>query len=224
MNLNTVSAMYGIGNVVSKLTGGSTLGSLISPGYRPSQWKSGGDALLTKATNIDGIFFDAILNSSHESTLTVTKHPVQNGSNVSDHAILNPPRLSLSVAVSDAMAQYGPAYKGAGGTKSVKAYQTLRDLQAQRIPLKVWTKLQTYENMVITSVTADDDYTTAYALRANIELEQILVVNVSETKVSARQWTTGGGTQNNSQPEPIEDESLAAKIGGDGEKGLRYKK
>lgn len=216
MKLSALTNLYGMSNIVAQLVGGAVI-SNIAPGYRPSQWRNfigGPDAILTKATNIGGLMFDAVINSSHESSLTVTKHPVQYGANISDHAIVNPARLSLTIMVSDAMGYIGFPYIGSGGTKSARAYNMLLDFQRSRIPMKVWTKLRTYENMVITSVTAEDDYTTANALKATIELEQMMIVNVSETTVSAREWTTASGGGGNVQTQDLEDmnSSTARKI------------
>ena len=226
MNFSALSNLYGIGNIIAKITGGTTLGSIIAPGYRPSQWKhygGGPEAILTKATNIGGLIFDGVLNSSHESSLNVTKHPVQYGADIADHAIVNPARLSLTIMVSDAMGYItGPEqYPGNGQTKSARAYDTLVQFQKSRIPMKVWTRLQTYDNMLITSITANEDYTTATALKANIELEQMIIVNVSETKVSARNWTTGGGGKNSVPPATYERQSTLSSIIGDPEGNLR---
>lgn len=229
MNLSAISNLYGIANIVATLTGNTTLGSIIAPGYRPGQWKNytgGPNAMLTKATNINGLFFDAIINTSHESSLTVTKHPVQYGANISDHAIVNPARLSLSIMVSDAMGYLGDFYPGNGTTKSARAFDTLIQFQQSRIPMKVWTKLRTYENMVITSVTAEDDYTTAYALKATVELEQMMIVNVSETTVSARQWSTGKGSKSAVNPGDLntkEGSTISEHLLQDSEEGLIYK-
>lgn len=228
MNLNAITNLYGINNIVAKLAGGSPLASLLLPGYRPSQWGvnfGGPDAILTQATNIGGLMFDGILSSSHESSLTVTKHPVQYGANISDHAILNPARLTLDIEVSDVMGYIGPMYLGSGVTKSQRAYSTLLEFQRSRIPMVVWTKLRKYENMVITNISVNDDYTTAYALKATIELEQMLLVNVSEAKVSARAWTTGAGNSSTVQPDGTINNrgSLISEGLGDGEEGLRNK-
>lgn len=218
MNLSTLSNLYGIGNIIARITGNATIGSIIAPGYRPSQWKhyrGGSNAILTQATNIGGLMFDAIITSTHESSLTVTKHPVQYGADISDHAIVNPARLTLSVAVSDAMGYIsGPnQYPGNGMTKSTKAFDTLLQFQRLRTPMTVFTKLRKYENMVITNITAEDDYTTAHALKATVELEQMMIVSVSETKVSARQWTMDSKRNSTVQPQGLSDAQNTTMLG-----------
>mgnify|MGYP007033304137 FL=1 len=143
-------------------------------------------------TNIGGYFFDAVFSVDTEHSLTVTQHPVQTGANISDHAFVNPIRMTMQIGVSDAMAyRTGADYGGDGGTKSVQAYRLLCKLQELRIPMQVVTRLNTYQNMLIESIDVSDDVSTLCALKATVNLVQVLVVNVGTEKVSARQWTTG---------------------------------
>ena len=73
-----------------------------------------------------------------------------------------------------------------GNSRSINAYQVLRKLQEQRIPIKVITRLWTYTNMLIETISATDDNKTAYGLKANVTLKQIFVVNVTTVKISER--------------------------------------
>ena len=59
------------------------------------------------------------------------------------------------------------------------------------MPMDVVTRLNTYPNMLIESIDVSDDVSTLCALKATVNLVQVLVVNVGTEKVSARQWTTG---------------------------------
>ncbi|OLA39328.1 MAG: hypothetical protein BHW43_00060 [Phascolarctobacterium succinatutens] len=148
--------------------------------------------MLMVKTNIGGYFFDAVFSVDTEHSLTVTQHPVQTGANISDHAFVNPIRMTMQIGVSDAMAyRVGADYGGDGGTKSVQAYRLLCKLQELRIPMQVVTRLNTYQNMLIESIDVSDGVSTLCALKATINLVQVLVVNVGTEKVSARQWTTG---------------------------------
>lgn len=205
--INTLSGLYGIANLVSKLAGGKTLGA--GHAYRPSQWPSRGRssaALVATYTNIAGVFFDAVLSETTEESLTVCQHPTQLGANISDHAYRNPTKITLSVAVSDAMGNFSSeGYPGAEATKSGRAYGWLVQLQRLRIPLIVRTHFKTYENMLITFISYDHDSSTRDALRANLQLEEIMVVSVGTEKVSAREWTTAGQNNGQVQPEPLSE-------------------
>ncbi len=195
---------------INELTGRSISGlvsNTVGTGLTASE-------LVYVKTNIGGYFFDAVLSSDHQSELSITQHPVQTGAAVTDHAVVQPAVLTMTVGMSDAMAtmvegQFTEAY-----TKSVSAYRVLKQLQQLRIPLQVVTRLDTYQNMLIQSIDAPDDYKTLYGLRCTVTLQEIFVVNVEETTVSARNWSTGSTNRGQVQPEPVSDNgSIAAQAG-----------
>lgn len=189
--VNILGGIWGASNLVAKLTGNKSFKQ--SDGYSPSIWGSGlgVQQLLMVKTNISGYFFDAVFNTDTEHSLTITQHPVQTGANISDHAFVNPIRISMQIGVSDCMAyRVGASYGGDGDTKSVQAYRLLCKLQELRIPMDVVTRLNTYKNMLIESIEVSDDVSTLCALKATVNLVQVLVVNVSTEKVSARPYTT----------------------------------
>ena len=191
--MNTLNGIWGAANLVAKLTGNKSFKT--NDGYSPSVWGSGLGAqqVLMVKTNIGGYFFDAVFSVDTEHSLTVTQHPVQTG-------------------VSDAMAyRTGADYGGDGGTKSVQAYRLLCKLQELRIPMQVVTRLNTYQNMLIESIDVSDDVSTLCALKATVNLVQVLVVNVGTEKVSARQWTTG--VQRKSQEvQPKDNSTILRKV------------
>ena len=156
--MNTLNGIWGANNLVAKLTGNKSFKT--NDGYSPSVWGSGLGAqqVLMVKTNIGGYFFDAVFSVDTEHSLTVTQHPVQTGANISDHAFVNPIRMTMQIGVSDAMAyRVGADYGGDGGTKSVQAYRLLCKLQELRIPMQVVTRLNTYQNMLIESIDVSDD-------------------------------------------------------------------
>lgn len=209
--MNTLNGIWGANNLVAKLTGNKSFKP--NDGYSPSIWGSGLglQQLLMVKTNLGGYFFDAVFSVDTEHSLTVTQHPVQTGANISDHAFVNPIRMTMQVGVSDAMAyRAGADYGGDGKTKSVQAYRLLCKLQELRTPMQVVTRLNTYQNMLIESIDVSDDASTLCALKATVNLVQVLVVNVGTEKVSARKWTTGA--QNKSQEvQPKGDNSTALR-------------
>lgn len=189
---NTLNGIWGAANLVAKLTGGKSFHQ--NDGYNPSIWGSGlgFQQLLMVKTNLGGYFFDAVFSVDTEHSLTVTQHPVQTGANISDHAFVNPIRMTMQVGVSDAMAyRAGADYGSDGKTKSVQAYRLLCKLQELRTPMQVVTRLNTYQNMLIESIDVSDDVSTLCALKATVNLVQVMVVNVGTEKVSARAWTSG---------------------------------
>ncbi len=207
---NTLSGLYSAASLVSKLVSGQSLFDQ-SNAYTPTLWGSGlgiQQTVMVKS-NIGGYIFDAIFSTDTEHGLTITQHPVQTGANISDHAFVNPVRISMQVGVSDAMGyRNGAQYGSDGQTKSVQAYRLLCKLQELRTPMQVVTRLNTYENMLIESIEVSDDVSTLCAFKATVNMVQVLVVNVGTEKVSAREWTTGA-QQASKETQPVNRPTLA---------------
>jgi len=128
------------------------------------------------------VYFDAVFRTEHSAGVTLTEHPVQSGAPVTDHAFVEPMEVTMEIGMSDSAAE-------AKQDRSVSAYKMFMDLLALREPVKLVTRLGTYPNMVITSISAPDDHTTMNALRATITLRQIVRVTVSKVKI--QQNTSG---------------------------------
>lgn len=148
------------------------------------------DALLYCKTNIAGFFFDGFLNVSHERKLTTTSSPVETGAAIVDHAYVEPARITMKIIVSDVHQSLIPGQFDGGYARHTQAWQLLKQLQNDRIPMYVFTKLDTYENMLITSISADDNSDTFECLIADVELTEIPVARVKEVKITSADQTT----------------------------------
>lgn len=154
--------------------------------------------------------FDAIMRIGHSQQARPTRNPIQVGANMADHVLLEPPRVILDVAMSDAMDSFTPGQWTGNTSKSVAAFQVLDNLRASRIPLTVTTRLKTYTNMIITDIPVEDTYRTAYGLRTPVIFEGIFVAQVGNLSVSARPQTTGPSTAIGTvQPTPPDAGSIA---------------
>ena len=141
--------------------------------------------------------FDAVFSAEHTGTVTTTKHPVQYGASVTDHAINEPDEVMLSIGMSDAAT-------AAGTNHSVNAYQLLRQIKEKREPVTLVTRLATYANMLITSMSVPDDYTTMNALKANlifthIDIAVVTVVTVQQTVSSSKTTTSSSSSSSKSK-------------------------
>lgn len=112
----------------------------------------------------------------------MTNHPVQSGAAVADHAYLQPETVTLSVGMSDAMIGAG-TIAGEGGERSVSAYQKLLELARARRPLTLATRLETYSNMLIETVSAEETADSMNALRAEITLRRLNMVRLAQVSV-----------------------------------------
>lgn len=148
--------------------------------------------------------FDAVIRAQHRRTVRKTQHPVLTGANISDHAYVEPAKITLEIGMSDAMASYAAGVWVGWGTKSISAWNILKGLQQNRTLLTVTTRLDTYYNMLIIDAFANDDVKTRQALRATIIFEEIIAASVtSSPNTSARPQTTGanpGGTVQGETP------------------------
>lgn len=149
-----------------------------------------------KHPKLGNFFFDAVFSAQHRLAVTVTKHPVQDGASISDHAYKEPDEITLDIGMTDAMSD---ATKG----HSVNAYKTLCAMMELRQPVKLVTRLKTYTDMVITSISAPDDVKTMNGLRATIIFSQIETVKVKTVKVKETiKSSKGGGSKKNTAKNP----------------------
>lgn len=163
-------------------------------------------------TSLGKFIFDAYMNINHESSLTITSHPIQDGANVSDHAYMEPLEVTFEIGMSDVMSDISGFDSFTGdNSRSVSAYKTLKKLQEERIPFKIVTRLWTYDNMLIENISAPDDKTTAYGLKATISLKEILVANVTTVKISERPQKSEE-TNEGDQKAQEADESMLLKF------------
>jgi hypothetical protein len=132
--------------------------------------------------------FDAVLVAAHRQEVVVTKYPVQTGANISYHAYIMPAQVVLEIGMSDAMDAFVAGVWTGAATKSASAFKVLSQLKNTRQPLTLSTRLYTYSNMVITSVTAEETSKTISSLRARVTFEEVFVANAGAT-------TTGGSAR-----------------------------
>lgn len=167
--------------------------------------------LIWLKTNVAGYFFDAFFRVDHTRKLNITEHPVETGANVSDHAFLEPAELIIEFGMSDTAKSMVKGQFSEGKSRSVTAYKLLCELQAQRIPLQIHTRLANYKNMMIETISAPDDYKTQYALKVTVTFKEIFIATTKTIKISARAQTTD--STNRGAVEPVEpNQSILKQI------------
>ncbi|GAB6170546.1 hypothetical protein JCM15765_03950 [Paradesulfitobacterium aromaticivorans] len=163
--------------------------------------------LIYAKTNIGGFFFDAFLQVDYSRSLTITEHPVETGASISDHAYINPVQLIMQIGMSDAVKGVVSGQFSQGVSRSLTAFQVLAELQQQRIPLNVMTRMGSFGNMLVETISVPDDYTTLYGLKATVSLREVFVATVKTVKISARPQVTD--STNRGTVEPVKpDESF----------------
>jgi hypothetical protein len=133
--------------------------------------------------------------------LQITEHPIQTGANISDHAYLQPFRLSLEIGMSDVMDAFAAGMWVGSTSKSVSTYQTLLQLQSARLFLTLTTRLSTYQNMLIENISADEEAKTIAGLRATISFKQVFTATVAQQSLSSRPNATNATQLATVQPQ-----------------------
>ena len=130
---------------------------------------------------------DATLRESHDDEAEVTRFPVEDGADITDHVRQLPARLHLECLISDTpLSTLGIANVEAtlaGGSISQDAYSLLREWQADAALLIVTTTLRRYESMVLTALSVPRDVANGRAVRFGADFTPIRRVSTEATAV-----------------------------------------
>lgn len=154
-----------------------------------------------KSPTLGTFYFDAVFSEEHRSTVTVTQHPVQTGADVADHAYKDPEEVMLSIGVSDIAMDYTSKRSDGYSKKAIDTLQTIMDL---REPVKLYTLLRTYKNMVITSISVPKDYKTQTSIMATVIFTKVRLVSVTlrnVSKTSSSKSKGGSGSKKKTKTE-----------------------
>src|ERR1022692_3027093 len=143
------------------------------------------DVLLTSGRNIGGLIPNVTIEEYHTDSLTVTKHPVQLGATISDHAYLNPQQLVMKVGWTNSSDLTSELYSGNIFTQPISnvsdLYEAALALQASRQLLMVNTGKRLYYNMLITKLETTTNEDTENSLILIVTMEQLILVTIGGT-------------------------------------------
>lgn len=156
---------------------------------------------------IDTIAIDATISEQHNSDVEITDHSVENGSDIADHARVKPLMLIMECCISETpigsaqqkriadsqgvtTIQNDPSLKDGFAAETYSKIEVLRD--SLKI-ITVVTRLKTYRDLMIQSISVPVDVKTGTALRFSITFKQVrLVNNKYTTQTIANTNTTQG--------------------------------
>lgn len=119
-------------------------------------------------SRVGDVFLDATLSETHQYTAKITSYPLEDGRDVSDHIIKDPPELQISGIVSDTPLNILSAFN-----RSVDSFERLvRMFEAKQI-ITVVTGIKVYLNMVIVSLQVPRNVNSGQSLTFNIDLQRI---------------------------------------------------
>jgi hypothetical protein len=184
--------------------------------------------LFPKGNDFDSLEFDTVITQNHGASAQVTSHPVEDGSEITDHVRPQPKTLGLRGLVTQDKGVEGEPLGSivAGGTPDTRpqdAFDYLnRQLEAGTL-FEVTTTLRDYSDMVIESLSATRDIK-GNILDVQVNLRGISIVETQrveapprEPKNKSRKPKTDGGPQTKKEvTEPAQQsflERTARKFG-----------
>jgi len=143
----------------------------------------------------DGSFFlfDATVSESPTHEGSLTKHPVEDGADVSDHYQNEPDTLALVCGLTNSPL---PAQGEPEQNRDVVLYKDLVAIKDRGEPITVVTGIDVYENMVITRITFTRDPQTGQALLLNLDLEEVILTTTESVDIPPERQRRKGGRQN----------------------------
>ena len=130
---------------------------------------------LLPRTSIEALtgVIDGFPRTDHELLVSKTSHPVEGGGSVTDHATVQPTRLSLTGFVGDLSAV----------DRSASAWERVESLLREREPVTVVTSWRVYNRMVLLRAHTSRGRDVGKALVFTLDLEELQVVGLDTTEV-----------------------------------------
>lgn len=133
---------------------------------------------------------DVTISELHSDSVTVTRHPVDTGASIADHAFREPAQLVCELGWSDSSTLLNSAIAAvtSGFTKGLvtikEIYEDLRQIMDNRELLTISTGKRQYQNMILTGMKTTTTVDTESCLITELTFEEVLIVEV-QTKALA---------------------------------------
>jgi hypothetical protein len=127
------------------------------------------------------IVADVVISEEHEDESVITKHPVEEGAVISDHAYDQPAEVTLTYGWS-MTSSLNNDNEGDAFLRNV--YQSLLQLKSQRIPFKIFTGKRLYQNMLIQRIHVTTERGTENFLYVMINCQEVLMATTQTVQIS----------------------------------------
>lgn len=144
--------------------------------------------------------FDAWLRLGHNTSITMTQHPVETGASITDHSFVNPRRFSFDIGMTDVARG---SVQGVSTSRSVNAYNALVQMQNSRDLLTLVSKYGVFYNILISDISANDNFQSKYGSRFTITLQEVILVKNQITKVSLHPQITNQTSRGQVSPNSL---------------------
>lgn len=145
--------------------------------------------MATRKCKIGDLEVDATITRAAEARVELTRHPVEDGAEPSDHARELPESLSLEGVFSSfgmtstERDQRGEVERGAGGGFAEQQYAKLRRVKSDRKTVTVTTPDRKWENMVLVALKRTDDSKTGGVVKFSASFEELRFVKNERVKL-----------------------------------------
>lgn len=163
---------------------------------------------------IGGIKFDLLKEFDTETSLEVTSHPVEEGSDVSDHARLNNPQVGMTLLLKGDDADY-----------------RLQQLEKQQASKKQVDTIgpKRYTNMQITSIRPNYSYNVANGYVLDVTLQKVRIskaktVKLGKTNSGRKQTKKKKASMSNAQLNKMANEVIRGNWGNNPQRKQRLTK
>jgi hypothetical protein len=163
---------------------------------------------------IGDIQLDAVISEAHTNKVSLTSNPVELDAEITDHAVVQPKQINILAEVSDtplrpaAFGQIVDLVTGLFGsstseniTRSNATYNALIQLQEEREPIEIQTKLKLYTKMIITNISVKQDKNTSRIVRMSIDLQQVIITQSEIVQLTEEQLRAGSAKEQASPAE-----------------------
>lgn len=145
--------------------------------------------------SIDGIEFDALIDSQEEYTATVPSYPVDSGASVSDNVSLDPMELTLTLYLTATPVTWSVRH-GTGKDRLESVCNQLIEKYKERDFLEVVTMDKTYSNMVIKSIQFKKSEEIGIAREVPITLVQVTTTSSQAVDIPSKSGKSGATKKN----------------------------
>lgn len=149
------------------------------------------------------IQFDASISERFSRRKDVTQHPVEAGSDISDHSRTLPLEITIRGWVTDdpiiVLASVNATPSVAGGSINARvanAWKELNRIMDEESIVKVISGLDSFDNMILKSLDVTRDKNTGRILDATISLEQITIATTEVIEIPTPRPEPGQGSSN----------------------------
>lgn len=126
---------------------------------------------------VGAVEMDASLSESHQAANEVTRHPVEQGSDITDHVRRQPERVTITGVITDTPTTLGGALEE---NRSLSAFEKFLEMKDRADLVTVVTSLRQYSNMVIESYSIPRDARRGQSVEITLNLVEILTAQIAE--------------------------------------------